>query len=234
MSGTDAATSTPPAMSVVVPSVNGVDDLLGCLAALELEAARTPIEVLVVDRVGPSVRRSVAERHPWAHVIDAAPDTPIPDLRAIAFARARGEVVAVIEDHVQVPRGWVDQMLAAQRRGETVVGGTVENAATERLVDWAAFLCEYSHLLPPLAAGPVTSLTGNNTTYRRDLLERFREAATSGRWEDHLHATMLAHGVQLYCRPEITVRHKKHYSIREYTSQRYLYARSYAATRDAA
>ncbi|MDQ3520533.1 MAG: hypothetical protein M3466_19295, partial [Gemmatimonadota bacterium] len=38
-------------------------------------------------------------------------------------------------------------------------------------------------------------------------------------------------GVEMICRPEIQVGHKKHYSVREYLSQRYLYARSYAGAR---
>lgn len=218
-------------MSVVIPSVNGPADLLDCLAALAAEAGRVPMEVLVVDRVGRDVRRAVADRHPWVRLIDAPPGTTIPDLRARGFAAASADVVGVLEDHVHVPPGWAERMLEAQRRGETVVGGAVENGATGRLVDWAAFLCEYSHLLPPLSAGPVASLTGNNTTYRRDLLERFRQAATSGRWEDYLHDVMRRHGVRLYRRPDIVVRHTKHYSVREYTVQRYLYARSYAAAR---
>jgi len=223
--------SEPPLLSVVVPSVNGIRDLLECLSALAAEAARVPLEVLVVDRVGPALAEEVARQHPWVRIIEAARGTTIPDLRAIAFSAAVAPVVAVIEDHVHVPPGWATQMLTAQQRGETVVGGAVENAATERLVDWAAFLCEYSHLLPPLPEGSVPAITGNNTTYRRELLERFREATSSGRWEDHLHAVLRAHGIQLFCRPEIVVRHKRHYTVREYVSQRYLYARSYAAAR---
>jgi hypothetical protein len=77
----------------------------------------------------------------------------------------------------------------------------------------------------------VASITGNNTTYRRELLERFHAATTSGRWEDHLHAVLREHGIHLYCHPEIVAGHRKHYTIREYVSQRYLYARSYAGAR---
>jgi hypothetical protein len=93
--------------------------------------------------------------------------------------------VAVIEDHVIVPEGWAAQLLAAQARGEEVVGGSVDNAATARLVDWAAFLCEYSQLLPPLPEGPVPGLTGNNTVYRRSLLEKHRDTTRAGRWENY-------------------------------------------------
>src|SRR5262245_19850130 len=149
----------------------------------------------------------------------------------MAFARASGESVAVIEDHVLVPEGWARQLLQAQARGEDVVGGAVENAATERLVDWAAFLCEYSHLLPPLPDGPSDWLTGNNTVYRRTLLERYRAVTEQGRWENVLHDRMRDDGVTLYCRPATRVGHKKHYTVWEYLSQRYLYSRSYAGAR---
>lgn len=53
----------------------------------------------------------------------------------------------------------------------------------------------------------------------------------AGKWENHLHDTLRAEGVELFCRPDIVVGHKKHYTFREYMSQRYLYARSYAGAR---
>lgn len=226
-----AGVLTAPLLSVVIPSVNGPGDLLDCLAALAEEARHVRLEALVVDRVGAEVRRALAGYASWVRLIEAPPGTTIPQLRALGFRAARADVVAVIEDHVHVRPGWARQMLAAHERGELVAGGAVLNGATERWVDWAAFLCEYSHLLPPLPAGPVTSLTGNNTSYRRELLRRFEHVTASGRWEDHLHTVLLADGVQLFCHPDITVVHKKHYSIREYASQRFLYARSHAALR---
>jgi len=218
-------------LSVVVPSVNGWSDLEGCLAALEAERAQVGLEVLVADRLGEPLRARVRARFPWVTLVEADPGVTIPDLRAMAFARATGPSVAVIEDHVLVPPGWARQMLQAQARGEEVVGGAVENAATGRLVDWAAFLCEYSHLLPPLPDGPSDWLTGNNTVYRRELLQRYRAVTEQGRWENVLHDRMRDDGVTLFCRPAIRVGHKKHYTVWEYLSQRYLYSRSYAGAR---
>jgi hypothetical protein len=112
-----------------------------------------------------------------------------------------------------------------------VAAGGVRNAATGRQVDWAAFLCEYSHLLPPLTAGTAEWLTGNNTVYDRTLLEEYRAVTHAGKWENHLHDALRRAGVTLVCRPEIVVDHKKHYTFGEYFSQRYLYARSYAGAR---
>lgn len=219
-----------PALSVVIPSVNGWGDLEGCLEALEEERATTPLEALVVERVGATVRERVANRFPWVTILPVGVEQTIPQMRALAFDRATAPSVAVIEDHVVVPPGWARGLLLARENAQ-VVGGGVRNAATETLLDWAAFLCEYSHLLPPLAAGPSSWITGNNTVYDRALLEQFRETTHAGRWENYLHDTMRDNGVALISRPDIVVGHKKHYTFGEYFSQRYLYARSYAGAR---
>jgi GT2 family glycosyltransferase len=220
-----------PELTVVVPSVNGAGDLLGCLDALAAERGSVELEVIVVDRCGENVRAEAVRRHPWIRVIAVATSTTIPQMRALAFAAATADAVAVIEDHVIVPRGWARALLDAQHETSAVVGGAVDNAATERLVDWAAFLCEYSHCLPPLPAGPAEWLTGNNVVYRRDLLQRYRAVIEAGKWENYLHDAFKRDGVPLVCRPDIVVGHKKHYTVGEYLSQRYLYARSYAGER---
>ena len=219
-----------PALSVVVPSVNGLGDLLGCLDALAENAKEVPLEVLVADRCGSEVVRGVQARHPWVRVLTAPERTTIPALRALAFDAARAPSVAVIEDHVLVPRGWARALLDAQRDAP-VVGGAVENAARDRLIDWAAFLCEYSHCLLPLPAGPSSWVTGNNVVYPRALLQAHRQELTPDRWENHLHDALRKEGVTLLCRPDIVVGHKKHYTVGEYLTQRYLYARSYAGAR---
>jgi hypothetical protein len=140
-------------------------------------------------------------------------------------------VIGVIEDHVLLPDDWGHRMLAAHADGAEVVGGAVENAACDRLTDWAAFLCEYSHSLSPPPAGPADWVTGNNVTYRRVVLERFWDVIDRGGWENELHDAMKTAGVQLVSRPEIRVGHKMHYSVGEYVSQRFLYSRAFAALR---
>jgi hypothetical protein len=219
-----------PELSVVVPSVNGWGDLEGCLEALEAEGGAISLEVLVPERCGATVRTPLATRFPWARMLAVEPSATIPEMRALAFAQATAPAVAVIEDHVLVRAGWARSLLDAQKH-DTVIGGTVANAATEHLVDWAAFLCEYSHLLPPLPNGPSPWVTGNNTLYPAALLEQHREAVLAGRWENHLHAAILAGGGILLSRPDIVVDHKKHYTVWEYLTQRYWYARSYAGSR---
>ena len=111
-------------------------------------------------------------------MLEAPPDTSIPALRALGFAAARAEIIGVLEDHIIVPRDWVQRMLAAHQDEAQVVGGAVDNMAQERLVDWAAFLCEYSHCLAP-PAGIGGWIPGNNVTYQQKVLEHFSDILTS-------------------------------------------------------
>jgi hypothetical protein len=222
---------TEPSLTVVVPSVNGLGDLMDCLAALSAQRTDVDLEVLVADRCGEPVRAEVRRTYPWARILEAPSGTTIPDLRAMAFREACGNSVAVIEDHVIVPPGWARALLDAQAGTDVVVGGAIENAAVDRLVDWAAFLCEYSHCITPLPEGPADWLPGNNVVYPRALLWRYESVLGRGQWENRLHDAMRRDGVPLVCRPQIAVGHKKHYTVGEYLSQRYLYARSYAGAR---
>lgn len=219
-----------PLLSVVVPSVNGWADLRPCLLALEAQRAALAIEVIVPERLGAAVREPLSSEFPWVRLLAVEPGTTIPMMRAAAFDVARAPSVAVIEDHVQVRPGWARSLLSA-KRGPAVIGGGVANAATDRLVDWAAFLCEYSHLIAPLPSGPVAWVTGNNTLYDRETLAAHRAVTHAGHWENHLHDTLRSEGVELISRPEIVVDHKKHYTFGEYFTQRYLYSRSYAGAR---
>ena len=99
-------------LSVVVPSVNGWSDLEGAIDALVHQEGIASVEILVPDRLGEALRSCVRERFPQVRVIEAPADTTIPELRRLAFAEARCEVVGVIEDHVRVPPDWASRMLA--------------------------------------------------------------------------------------------------------------------------
>jgi hypothetical protein len=226
-----AAHATQPALTIVVPSVNGLHDLIPCCQALERVRATLPLEVLVVDRLGEPVRAQVRTQFPWVRLLDMPRGSTIPQMRDAAFRAASADAIAVIEDHVIVPPTWGTRLLAALAEGHDVVGGPIENAANERLLDWATFLCEYSACLPPLPEGDVEWLPGNNVVYRRAVLSRFLDVTAQGAWENRLHDAMRAAGVALICRGELLVGHKKHFGFFEYIGQRYLYSRSYAGAR---
>ncbi len=225
------STSNTPALTIVVPSVNGLGDLVPCLNALNALRSRTATEVLVVDRLGGEVADTVRAKYPWAVLLPMPRTSTIPQMRDAAFRAATADAVAVIEDYVIVPPEWGERLLAVLAEGYDVAGGPIDNAATDRLLDWATFLCEYSACLPPLPEGAAEWLPGNNVVYRRSVLQRYLPVTAQGAWENRLHDAMRADGVRLECRSNLLVGHKKHFGLLEYMGQRYLYSRSYAGAR---
>lgn len=221
-----------PELSVVVPSVNHLAMVTETLAALTAEAADLELEILVPERTGQETREKLSTTFPDAVLIPVAEHTPIPTMRRLAFEQASAPVVAVIEDHVIVPPGWARDLVEAVSEECPVVGGWVRNAATDRLVDRAAYICEYGHMLTTLPSGPADWLTGNNVAYHRSLLDRFQDVIDEDRWENRLHDAVREAGVTLHRFTEIEVGHKMHYSSAlEYAGQRFLYSRAYAGMR---
>lgn len=220
-------------LSVIIPSVNSYQDLKGAIAALQAQDGISGVEIIVVDRLGEHVREQVRQNFPGTVVIPVDPGTTIPKMREIGIkAVAQGvAAVGVIEDHVIVPPDWARRMLDALDDGHDVVGGAIENAATESYMDWSSFLCEYSGSLPPVPSGPQPGVPGNNVIYRRTVLDRYHSVLEEGKWENRLHDAMRADGIELIMRPDIIVGHKMHYTFGLYFSQRYLYSRSYAGAR---
>jgi glycosyltransferase involved in cell wall biosynthesis len=221
-----------PQLSVIVPSVNHSSLLEATLGALEKQDGGCQIEVLVPERTGEEARSLLEQRFPSVTPLPLPSGTTIPAMRRVAFEAAKAPVVAVIEDHVIVPPDWASRFLDAVTTETPVVGGWVHNSATERLVDRAAFLCEYGHMLVPLPSGSADWVTGNNVAYHRSILDRYRDVISEEKWENHLHDAIREGGTPLIRARDIDVAHKMHYrSAWEYAGQRYLYSRAYAGMR---
>jgi glycosyltransferase involved in cell wall biosynthesis len=225
-----AANLTPP-LSVVVASVNGMPYLGRCLEALQ---DRCPdVEVIVADWTDGDTRRRVRERWPFVRLLSFDEPMAVPELRAAGIFAATAPYVALIEDHCVVSEHWARRLIAAHQRGYSVVGGPVRNGATERIRDWAAFLCEYSSHMEPAPSGIVPDLVGMNVSYDRRALEAIDDLVRDGRWESWLHPRLRRCGFDFYCDEHAVIHHVKDFGIREFLSQRYHYSRSHAGMRNA-
>jgi hypothetical protein len=95
------------------------------------------------------------------------------ELRARAVEQARGEIIALTEDHCIVGADWCAQILEAFRRNPGAIGvtGPVLNGSTEHLIDWANFLHTFGSCFPPVNKGQRDrSPPAANVAYRRSAL----------------------------------------------------------------
>lgn len=222
-----------PALSVVIASVNGYGYIAHCLDSLEKQRARERVEVIVVESSGDDTARRIFQDYPWVQVIAAPAPKPIPELRSIGIRAARADIVATTEDHCVPDADWCGRIVRAHRvNAHPAIGGAVENGSCARLVDWAAYICEYGKFMLPFAPGTATDLAGPNVSYKRDILEKTcGDLLDRGVWENVLHGRMLGRGMNLLLDPSIIVYHAKTFGFREFLAQRYFFGRSFAATR---
>ncbi len=229
---TSSTTSVGPILSVVVASVNGWPVLEPTLRALDAQPDRDRIEVVVVDRVGGETRRRLREHQPAVVLVEQDEGHSIPLLRHIGVQRARGEIVAILEDHGAVEEGWAARLIEIHRGPWGAVGGTVENGR-DGLVNWAAFFCEYTRYMGPVPEGATDDLPGNNIAYKRPHLLRHAHLLKEGKWESWINDRLRADGVPIAATNGAAVRHIKPFEFRHFLIQRFHFSRSFAGMRRA-
>jgi hypothetical protein len=142
-------------LSVVLATIEPWPDLANCLAVLEPQVAAVGGEIIVGDGHGAALdaaKAATSDRLSWVRI----PGASVFELRARAAERARGEIVALTEDHCIVGADWCAQMLEAFRHNPNAmaVTGPVLNGSTDHLIDWANFLHTFGSCFPPVSKDP--------------------------------------------------------------------------------
>jgi glycosyltransferase involved in cell wall biosynthesis len=220
-------------VSVVVASGASGDFLPRCLASLQEQAAAQSAEVIVVDRCGGATRARIAREFPFVTVVGADLDhrPSVPELRKIGVERARGDVVAIIEEHCVAPPHWLQTIRTAFRDDDVVIGGPILDSDFDRIRDWVVYFSEYHNYLPPWPDGPRVALNGANIAYRRDALLRHAYILAAGYWETVLHPLLLAENASFRAVSQMGVHHSGPFDFGYYLRQRYLLSRAWGGTR---
>ena len=216
-------------LSVVIASVNGWSVLGRTLASLDELPERDRIEVVVVETVGGETLGRL-RGYPHPIVIIDSPRRPIPRLRYKGVVRSTGRLVAILEDHAEVDRGWASSILKAHEGPWAAVGGAVENGR-DGFTNWAVFFCEYAPYMAPVPEGDHDDLPGNNIAYKRPYLLRHARLLDEGKWESWINGRLRADGAAIASTNAMVVRHIKPFGLAYFLNQRFHFARSYAGMR---
>ncbi len=226
-----APTSTP-VVSVVVASNRDEELLRACVQSLAPQCARAGAELIVARAGTPDEVADVAARMPEARFVQTA-HRDIPRLRGAGMAAARGEVVAVTEDHCVASDGWLDALVAGMSESADVVGGGMDNARVARAVDWGAYFSEYGFFAPmrETSRGGPPLLTGANVAYRRPVVADVTAWAQAGEWENTAHGRLAERGSRMAFAPKAAIYQNKSYGFASFCVDRYEHGRDYARTR---
>ncbi len=231
-------------LSVVVGLIAGdKETVAACLDSLGLGLSKYRNECIVPYDARLDGVEKLQERFPWAEFVDARDRVDVEHfkhsrehhdiLRAIGLARAKGSVVALLEDHGTPAPGWCDAVMKAHTGPAAAVGGAVENNI-DRLLNQAVYYCDFGRYQNPVPSGPAEFLSDSNTAYKRKALESVRHL-----WEQAFHETSVnwelrSRGELLVLNPEMVVYQTRtilgwSLAIRE----RFTWGRSFASTRAA-
>ena len=156
-----------PPLSVVIATSQPWPEMRGVLDSVYVQARALGAELIVIDGHG----QGLCEDHSYAGVRWLRrPGDSVFQLRAIGLAEARGEVVAVTEDHCRVAPDWCEQVLRAHQENPqaAMIGGVVDNGAADGLWDRASFFISGGAFLPPIPNGERPNIAGQaNISYKR-------------------------------------------------------------------
>lgn len=224
-------TAAPPLLSVIMTAA---DPLASGPVSLVAAAARRggPGVEIILAHGGDEARSEEIEREcPGSVVIRLPGVATLPDLLGAAIARARGEIIAITDTTCAVAEDWVSEILKAHAAPHPVIGGSVEPDGLTRMVDWAAYFCEYGQFMRPLPEGTVSELPGNNISLKRWVLGRGREFVAPQFWKTYWCRRIQAEGIRLHSTPSIVVYYRKSFRLVPFLIRRFHHGRCFAGMR---
>jgi hypothetical protein len=144
-----AAAGVTPRLSVLLPTARAWPEIGEALAAALAQDCAEPFEILVLDGHGAGLAGEPSPPVRWLR----EPGADVFALRALGLAEARGEIVAISEDHCVLPPDWCRRILAAHRASAApALVGPVANhpGSARRAVDRANFLLTMGPYAAPL------------------------------------------------------------------------------------
>jgi hypothetical protein len=161
-----------PALSICVATTAGWPAIEPRLRSFLDDGRKAGAEILVADGSGrqppddPAVRDGVL----WLTYSERS----VFRLVELNLRAARGEIVALTEDHCTTRPGWVEAILTAHREHPkaAAIGGAIENGTTGSRLEWASYLMTQSQHMAPLHNGPALPIANEaNVSFKRAALE---------------------------------------------------------------
>lgn len=194
-------------LSVVIATTQPWPEVGPCLNSLQHQVRDVGGEIILADGTARGLPEQPDSLYPGIIWLKA-PGASVFYLRALAMSHARGEIVAITEDHCRARPNWCERILEVHRKypDTSVIGGAVENGATETLMDWASFFIVNGAALSPLRSGEQKQVTLQaNVSYKRHVIPK--TIPELGRMEWIFNQHLRSHGEKLRADDSIIVEH---------------------------
>jgi len=209
------------ALSVVITVVGGVASLRRCLARLAPQSSSRPIEIIVPCDYTVSGVATLETEFPNVDFADmgtvrtrcrpeshAATHELYDRRKAFGLKRARGDVIALLDDTTTPDSDWCDRVVEAHSLPHGVIGGAVEYGGQGAMA-WATYLQDFGRYQRPIPEGPACYLTDINVSYKRHVLGGIQDSWAERYSEATVHWALARKGVTLWQCPQIVVRQRR-------------------------
>jgi glycosyl transferase family 2 len=222
--------SSNPPLSVVLGTTQRWPELEPLIETVVPQAREIGAEVIVVDNNGAGLPEKLASQTPEIVWI-TDPGASIFRMRSVGMSVARGDVVALTEDHCLPSPGWCKAHLDGHARHPDVaaVGGTVANGATGELSAWGSFLINHSDWMPPTESRMCRMVDRANISYKRSVVPRTPTSPDVAEplIDDHL----LSSNAKFFLSADALVTHDQSFGLRGTLSIHFHSGRSLAGSR---
>jgi len=189
-----------PKVSIIIASFSSISHLTKCLKSLQPIANNTEVIVSTIfsdtevkELQEPKVRFIYNDEERYLDSI-ALQETLVFRLRTKGIKEAKGEVIALIEDHCEATHNWTKTMQEALKNKNCIAGGPVMNNATGGLYSWALYWSEYAAMMPPLPINGLSYLSAVNSAYHKDALNGCKSVWKNGFYDNEVHDSLIEHG----------------------------------------
>ena len=164
-------------LTAVVLMPRGFNELAAILSCLAAQTLASDLEVVLVHT---PAGRATIDRAVFAG-FGAFTSVEVPAVPTVASgfvagaAKARAPIVALIEDHVFLHPQWAEWVTAAHAGPCAAVAPRMRNGNPMSATSWANFLICFGDSFSIDAPAPIESGPGHNTSYKRAVLEQYRD-----------------------------------------------------------
>ena len=219
-------------LSVVLVAGSQRERAQRVIDAIANQTALPSVELILVDLARADARRlEIPER--LAHVRLLRPD-----IRQWGIARAEGAravsglSVAFIEDHCFPTPTWAEMLIETHKDSWGAVGYAFTNANPDSYVSRSSLMARCGSFVHPATRGQAHLLSGNNVSYKRDLLLSFGQELDEILAIDFcLQEILDQRGVPMFVESRALAAHENFTSVTQEGTTGHHYCRLLAATR---
>jgi hypothetical protein len=174
-------------------------------------------EVIVYDCGIAGLESLKAGEHPSVILKQIGPGLSFGSLRAQAVHDSKSPIIAFLEEHVRVEKGWLEAVIEAHNNGAAVVGGEVLNGNPGQGISDMVYLMNFMAFIPPATQpGPTKLVVGHNSSFlKKPLLNYENDLPDLFLCDNIFQSRLYKDGYSIILEPAARIRHINETKLRQ-------------------